>query len=64
MQIGELRVRLAGRGVSTESASDFLACLEQCDRQRFAPAGAEIEERIQFLERAGAAMTMLDGALR
>jgi hypothetical protein len=64
MQIGELRVSLAGRGVSTESASDFLACLEQCDRQRFAPAGAEIEERIQFLERAGAAMTMLDGALR
>jgi hypothetical protein len=64
MQIAELRVSLVKRGASTEAASDFLACLEQCDRQRFAPVGAELEERVQFLARAGAAMTTLDGELR
>ena len=64
MQIAELRVSLAERGASTEAASDFLACLEQCDRQRFAPVAAELEQRVQFLDRAGAAMTVLDGELR
>ena len=64
MQIAELRVSLAERGASTEAASDFLACLEQCDRQRFAPVAAELEQRVQFLDQAGAAMTALDGDLR
>ena len=64
MQISELRMRLAGRGVSTEVTSDFLRCLEQCDRQRYAPVGADVEERVQFLEQAGEAMTALGGEIR
>ena len=56
--------RLAGRGASTEAASDFLSCLEQCDRHRFAPVGADVEERVQFLEQASAAMIALDGEIR
>jgi hypothetical protein len=64
MQTAELRVSLAERGASTESASEFLACLEQCDRQRFAPVAAELEQRVQFLDQAGAAMTALDRELR
>ena len=64
MQISELRMRLVGRGVSTEVTSDFLRCLEQCDRQRYAPVGADVEERVQFLEQAGEAMTALGGEIR
>ena len=64
MQIAELRMKLAGRGASTEVAADFLHCLEQCDRQRYAPVGADVEERVQFLEQAGAVMTALGGEIR
>jgi len=64
MQIAELQMNLAGRSASTEAASDFLECLERCDRQRFAPVGADVEERVQFLEQAGGAMTALDGEMR
>ena len=64
MQIAELRVSLAERGASTEATSGFLACLDQCDRQRFAPLAAELEQRVQFLDQAGAAMTALDEELR
>jgi hypothetical protein len=64
MQIAELRMKLAGRGASTEAASDLLECLERCDRQRFAPVGADVDERVQLLEQAGGVMTALDGEIR
>ena len=64
MQIAELRMKLAGRGASTEATSDLLECLERCDRQRFAPVGADVEERVQFLEQAGGVMTALEGEIR
>ena len=64
MQIAALRTNLASRGASTEAASDFLDCLERCDRQRFAPVDADVDERVEFLDQAGAAMTALEGELR
>lgn len=64
MQIAELRMQLADRGVSTEVTSDFLRCLEQCDRQRYAPVAADVEERVEFLGQAGEAMTVLGDEIR
>jgi hypothetical protein len=64
MQIAELRMKLADRGVSTEVTSDFLRCLEQCDRQRYAPVVADVDERVRFLDQAGEAMTVLGDEIR
>lgn len=49
--------RLARRkGVSDETLERLFACLDDCDRQRFAPAGTEREPPEQVLERAAALM--------
>ena len=49
--------RLAARGgVSAETLARLFACLDDCDRQRFAPAGAVREPPEKVLERAGAIM--------
>ena len=44
------------RGVSDETLERLFACLDDCDLQRFAPAGAEREAPEQVLERAAAIM--------
>jgi len=59
----EARARLVARGVSEGTADEYLACLEVCDRQRFAPAESKMEEMDAFLERTAAAMTRLNEEL-
>ena len=46
----------ARRGASPETLKRLFACLDDCDRQRFAPAGAEREPPERVLERAAAIM--------
>ena len=46
----------AERGVSRETLDRLFACLDNCDRQRFAPLGTEREAPEQVLERAAALM--------
>lgn len=49
--------RLARRkGASDETLQRLFACLDDCDRQRFAPPGTEREPPEQVLERAAALM--------
>lgn len=59
----ELRPALAARGGSEESISEYLACVDTCDRQRFSPADSSIAERQAFLARVEAAMSGLDREL-
>ncbi len=56
----DVRQRLIARGVSVEALDAYLACLDECERQRFAPAEAATTEREAFLARAGDAMSRLD----
>ena len=44
--------------------ADVLSCLEERDRQRFAPQGGDPEAKSRFLERVGGLMTRLDKAIR
>jgi hypothetical protein len=60
----DLDARLAGRGVEAGVSAEVRACLDHCDRQRFAPPGTDPEEKARFLERLGDVMTKLDKALR
>lgn len=46
----------AERGVSQETLDRLFACLDDCDRQRFAPLGTERESPERVLERAAALM--------
>lgn len=46
----------ARRGVSAETLARLFACLDDCDRQRFAPAGADREPPERVLDRAAAIM--------
>ena len=55
----ELLPALAARGAHPSTVDEFLAVLEACDRQRFAPVAAEIEERRAFLARAEAVLSAL-----
>jgi hypothetical protein len=64
MQMSDLSAHLSGHGVSDPIAKEVVDCLEHCDRQRFAPATAGVEERGRFLERASNAMTSLDREIR
>lgn len=52
----EVRERLRAMGIGREAADPYLECLEECDRQRFAPPTASPEERARFLDRVEAAM--------
>jgi hypothetical protein len=61
--VEEARARLAARGVSGGVANEYFACLEVCDRQRFAPAESSLEEMSAFLERTAEAMTRLNEEL-
>ena len=49
----------AARGVSHETLERLFACLDDCDRQRFAPQGAEREAPEKVLERAAGLMNDL-----
>jgi hypothetical protein len=64
LQVTVLRSDLQRHGVSGATADELLDCLEESDRQRFAPPGADQAERERVLGRAGAVMTALDKELR
>jgi hypothetical protein len=59
----EVRTRLDGRSVDPSLVERYLGCLEDCDRQRFAPTSPDHAAMEEFLNRAGQAMTALDEAL-
>ncbi len=59
----EIRPRLISRGVSPEGADEYLGCLEDCDRQRFAPTEPDATAMQEILTRAGRAISQLDEAL-
>lgn len=64
IQTSELERELAAAGVDDPTRSEVRACLDHCDRQRFAPPTANEEERTRFLDRVGEVMGALDRALR
>ncbi len=53
----------AARGVSAGTLERLFACLDHCDRQRFAPTGAERESPEAELERAASLMAEFDREL-
>ena len=55
----EVRDRLGAMGIATEAADPYLECLEECDRQRFAPPTASREERVRFLDQVESAMAAM-----
>ena len=64
LQASELTTRLAGKGVGESTTDEVGACLEHCDRQRFAPPEADPEEKARFLARVADLMMDLDRAIR
>jgi hypothetical protein len=64
LQSAELVERLAARGVAAGAVAEVRACLEHCDRQRFAPQPTDQHEKSRILERVGTLMTTLDKAVR
>ena len=62
----DIRQELAARGVAGDVVERYLACLDRCDQQRFAPpaAGEDDGETAALLEDAEQAMTALGEALR
>ena len=58
-----VRRELIARGVGADVATEYLACIEHCDRQRFAPSDGGTPEHERFLERSGTVMTALDAEL-
>lgn len=59
----EIRARLTSRGVAEDVIDVYLGCLEDCDRQRFAPTEPDTAAMQDMLNRAGQAMTDLDQTL-
>ena len=53
----------AARGVSADVLERLFACLDDCDRRRFAPAGAEREPPEDVLERVASLMAEFDREL-
>jgi len=58
------RSALMERGASEDLVGEYLSCLEICDRQRFAPVDASLDEMQSLLGRAERAMADLAGGLR
>ncbi len=54
---------LGRRGVPEKATREYLACLGECDRARFAPPGSSAEERSGFFDRAAEAMTSVQEGL-
>lgn len=59
----QMRAHMTARGVSDDLIDPYLACLEDSDRQRFAPTEPDPVAMQEMLARAGQAMTDLDEAL-
>jgi hypothetical protein len=55
---------LTARGVTDETAHEYFACLDACDRYRYAPADVTPDDMRALLARAERAMANLDEALR
>ena len=55
---------LAGAGISDDTRDELRSCLDDCDRQRFAPPTSSAGEKERFVEGAGALMTTLDRGFR
>jgi hypothetical protein len=64
LQAGELERRLRSHGVDEETVRETMACLDHCDRQRFAPPSGDPGEEARFLERVTSLMSSLDRAIR
>lgn len=64
LQTAELDEALARTGIDDSSRHELVRCLEECDRQRFAPPSADTAAREAFLERAADIMTRLDRRVR
>jgi len=60
-QVAEAELR--SRGVPVAATRDYLACLGECDRARFAPPSTSAEEKSGFLGRAAEAMTAVQEGL-
>ncbi len=60
---GEVTESLRQSSVSEETIEAYFACLDHCDRQRFAPSEPNESQMADFLERAESAMSMLDREL-
>jgi hypothetical protein len=54
---------LRKRGVPDEATTEYLACLGECDRARFAPPSSSAEEKSGFFDRAAEAMTAVQEGL-
>ena len=54
---------LRRRGVPEAATREYLACLGECDRARFAPPGTSEEEKSGFFDRAAEAMTSVQEGL-
>lgn len=63
LQIADLDVQLSKKGVPADAIAELTACLDDCDRQRFAPPGIDPEEQTRFLDRTGELMISLDRAI-
>ena len=59
----EVRASLAARHVGSVVVDAYLNCLQDCDRERFAPTEPNVAAMQDMLTRAGRAMTDLDQAL-
>lgn len=59
----EIRSRLTSRGAAPEVVDAYLGCLDDCDRQRFAPTEPDTAAMQEMLTRAERAMADLDQAL-
>lgn len=60
----ELEAALSPTGIDDTLRRELVACLEACDRQRFAPPSADPEERSRLLDRAADVMSALDRGVR
>ena len=62
--IDDARARLQARGVSESAIDGYVACLQECDRQRFSPSETTPDERQAFLDRVLDAMAALEAEVR
>ncbi len=64
LNIADVDAALAGSGVDDKLRAEVRACLEESDRQRFAPSGSDAGQKSGFLDRVGSVMDALDRAIR
>ena len=59
----DVRKSLMACGVEESVVDEYLTCLDVCDRQRFAPMHASVDDMTEFLGRSELAMTRLSRGL-